>query len=208
MSWSPFWVLRRLIGHSLFNQVGPDTSHLRNVFIREFNNAQSNKEKYDMVARVAKEHANAICGNAGSVNVDDIRLLADNFAIGLWGETLYGSPEHHADGQVLRLSRRIITLAGDPWPSVWYSLQLFLKLATPGEPTRTESKVRAEVAVLAKRNFAKLEEYEHRNPESPMKTIRSLSVATGGGRSGPLSKFASEFSNLNVFGIVTPSPTI
>lgn len=45
MSWSPFWTLRRLIGESLFNYVGPDTSHHRNVFIREFNSTKSNAEK-------------------------------------------------------------------------------------------------------------------------------------------------------------------
>jgi hypothetical protein len=206
MSWSPFWTLRRLIGSSLFNEVGPATTHQRNAFIREFNNTKSNNEKYDMIARIAKEHADALTGEAQSADIHDIRHSADNFAIGLWGDTLYGNPEHHVDGNVLSLSERIITLAGDPWPSVWYSLQLFLRLVTPGEPTRAESKLRAEVAMVVKRNIAKLEEYERSNPEAPLKTIRSLSVATGGGRTGPLSKMASEFTNLNLFGLSRSSP--
>ena len=200
MSWSPFWTLRRLIGNSLFNYVGPETSHQRNVFIREFNHTKSNAEKFDTIARIANEHANALVGNNTTAEVDDIRYSADNFAIALWGETLYGNPHHHVGGQVLSLSETIINLAGNPWPSVWYSIQLFLKLVTPGEPTYSEAKLRAKVAKVVDKNVERLEEYERSNPEAPLKTIRNLSVMTGGGRTGPLSKFASEFTNLNLFG--------
>jgi len=200
MSWSPFWTLRRLIGNSLFNYVGPETSHQRNVFIREFNSTKSNSEKFDTITRIAIAHANALTGEASTADVDDIRYSADNFAIALWGETLYGNPNHHVGGRVLSLSETIIKLAGDPWPSVWYSFQLFLRLVPPGEPTRSEAKLRERVAQVVEKNIGKLEEFERNNPDAPLKTIRNLSVMTGGGRSGPLSKFASEFTNLNLFG--------
>lgn len=201
MSWSPFWTLRRLIGHSLFNDVGPNTSHHRNVFIREFNSTKSNSEKFDTIAKIATVHANALTGESSTAEVDDIRYSADNFAIALWGETLYGNPNHHVGGRVLSLSETIINLAGNPWPSVWYSFLLFLKLVNPGDPTRSEAKLRAKVAEVVKKNIGKLEEYEHNNPDAPLKTIRNLSVNTGGGRTGPLSKFAFEFTNLNLFGL-------
>jgi hypothetical protein len=200
MSWSPFWTLRRLIGNSLFNTVGPETSHQRNVFIREFNSTKSNSEKFDIITKIATAHANALTGDSTKAEIDDIRHSADNFAIALWGETLYGNPNHHVGGNVLKLSETIINLAGDPWPSVWYSFQLFLKLVTPGEPTRSEAKLQARVAKVVERNIGKLEEYERNNADAPLKTIRNLSVMTGGGRIGPLSKFASEFANLNLFG--------
>ncbi|KAH8889468.1 putative N-alkane-inducible cytochrome P450 [Thozetella sp. PMI_491] len=200
MSWSPFWTLRRLIGHSLFNYVGPETSHQRNVFIREFNANKANAEKFIMMTKIAHEHAYILTGEAQSAEVDDIRYSADNFAIALWGETLYGNPEHHVGGKVLSLSRTIVDLAGNPWPSVWYSLQLYLNMVNPGDPTRSESRIRSRVYEVVKRNIIRLEEYERENPEAPLKTIRTLSVMTGGGRSGPLSEFASEFTNLNIFG--------
>jgi len=200
MSWSPFWTLRRLIGNSLFNRVGPEITGHRNAFIREFNSTKSNQDKFSTISKVAKEHAEFLVGNAASADVDDIRYSADNFAIGLWGETLYANPEHHRDGKVLSLSEHIITLAGDPWPSVWYSIGLLFRLVTPGEPTRSESKIQAEVGEVVKNNLIKLEEYERLNPEAPPKTIRSLSMATGGGRHGPLSRPAAEFTNLNLFG--------
>ncbi|EEA27853.1 hypothetical protein TMatcc_003846 [Talaromyces marneffei ATCC 18224] len=200
MSWSPFWTLRRLIGESLFNYVGPDTSHHRNVFIREFNSTKSNAEKFSTIKRIAQEHANMLTGQAKAADVDDIRYSADNFAIALWGETLYGNPSHYIGGRVLELSETIITLAGNPWPSVWYSIQLFFKMVTPGEPTRSESKLRQKVAKVVEANMEKLEAYEKANPQAPLKTIRNLSVMTGGGKTGPLSKFASEFTNLNLFG--------
>lgn len=88
MNWSPFWTLRRLIGNSLFNQVGPQIVHPRNVFIREFNNNKANEAKFDTIRKIAKAHANALTGAGKSADVDDIRYSADNFAIALWGETL------------------------------------------------------------------------------------------------------------------------
>jgi hypothetical protein len=141
-----------------------------------------------------------LTGEGSTAVVDDIRYSADNFAIALWGETLYGNPNHHVGGRVLSLSETIINLTGDPWPSVWYSFQLFLKLVNPGDPTRSEAKLRARVAKVVEGNIGKLEEYERNNPDSPPKTIRNLSIMTGGGRTGPLSKLASEFTNLNLFG--------
>lgn len=83
-------------------------------------------------------------------------------------------------------------------------MQLFLKLVAPGEPTRSEANLRAKVPKVVERNLRKLEEYERNNPDAPMKTIRNLSVMTGGGRTGPLSKFAAEFTNLNLFGSFPP----
>ncbi|KAN0074815.1 hypothetical protein V8E54_007426 [Elaphomyces granulatus] len=167
MAWSPFRTLRRLIGNSLFNE--------RNAFIHEFNSARSNSKKFDTITIM---HANALTGGGSTAEVDDIRYFADNFAIALWGETLYGNSNHHM---------------------LWYSFQLFLKLVAPGEPTRSEAKLRARVANVVQRNIGILEEYECSNPDAPLKTIRNLSIMTGGGRTGPLSKLASEFTNLNVF---------
>lgn len=200
MSWSPFYTLRRLIGHSLFNEVGPETSNQRNVFIREFNTTKSNSEKFDSIAKIATAHANALTGEVSTNEVDDIRSSADNFAIALWGETLYAKPNYYLDGRVMGLSEAILALVGNPWPSIWYSFLLFLKLVNPGEPTRSEAKLRAKVADLIEEDIGNLTEYEQNNTDAPLKTIRNLSVMTGGGLTGPLSKFAFEFANLNLFG--------
>ena len=200
MSWSPFSTLRRLIGNSLFNYVGPETSHQRNVFIREFNSTKSNAEKFDIITKIATAHVNALAGEGSTVEVANITNAADDFALALWGETLYGNSQNHVGGRVLSLSETILDLAGDPWPSIWYSLRLFLKLVTPGEPTRSEAKLRANLAKVVDGNMRILEDHERNNPDAPLKTIRNLSVMTGGGRTGPLSPFATEFTNLNVFG--------
>ncbi|EMC97044.1 hypothetical protein BAUCODRAFT_106297 [Baudoinia panamericana UAMH 10762] len=208
MSWSPFWTLRRLIGNSLFNYVGPEVSHQRNVFIREFNKDKANAEKVETIVRIAQTHADALTCDVDSADIPDIRYSADNSAIAFWGETLYGNPHRHASlpqtrpvgGKVLELSEHIITLAGNPWPSVWYSFQLFFMMVTPGEPTRSEAALRLKVGKVVEGNVTKLEEYERNNPEAPLKTICNLSVMSGGAKTGPLSKFASEFTNLNLFG--------
>ena len=199
ISWSPFSTLRRLIGNSLFNCVGPETSHQRNLFIREFNSTKSNSEKFHTIAKIADAHVKVL-GGEGSTEIANITHAADNFALALWGETLYGNPQNHVGGRVLSLSGKILDLAGNPWPSIWYSVQLFLKMVTPGEPTRSEAKLRGEVAQIVDRNLKILGEHERNNPNAPLKTIRNLSVMSGGGRTGPLSPFASEFSALNIFG--------
>ena len=203
MSWSPFSTLRRLIGSNLFNHVGPEISHQRNVFIREFNSTKSNSEKFDTITKIARAHINVLASEGSTAEIANITNAADDFALALWGETLYGNPQNHVGGQILGLSKIILDLAGDPWPSIWYSFQLFLKLVTPGEPTRSEAKLRKKVTKVVDRNMEILEEHERRNPDAPLKTIRNLSVMSGGARTGPLSQFASEFTSLNIFGLFT-----
>lgn len=52
--WTPFWTLRRLIGGSLTNQVGPQVTHSRNTFVREFNNTKVNEGKFGIFRRSPK----------------------------------------------------------------------------------------------------------------------------------------------------------
>lgn len=203
MNWSPFCTLRRLIGESLFTYVGPETSHQRKLFIREFNSTKSHCEKFDTITKIATAHANALTGEDSTAEVDDIRHTVNDFAIALWGEILYGNPNNYVDGRVSSLADTIINLASSPWPSIWYSFQLFLKQVSLGKSTRSEAKLQARVTKVIERNIKKLEEYEHNNPDAPLKTIRNLSFMTGGGRTGPLSEFASQFTNLNLFGSST-----
>ena len=200
MSWSPFSTLQRLIGPNLFNHVGPEVSHQRTAFIREFSSTKSNFEKFDTIAKIAAAHVNALADESSTAEVANITIAADSFALALWGETLYGNPQNHIGGRILSVADTILHSAGDPWPSIGYSFRLLLKLVSPGEPTRSEAKLRAEVAKIVDGNMRILEEHERKNPNAPLKTIRNLSVMTGGGRTGPLSPLASEFTNLNIFG--------
>ena len=198
---SPWWTLRRLIGFSLFNYVGSDTVHLRNVMIREFNSSKSNAEKFNTIMDIATVHVNALTNGTGEV--ENVKEVAENFAISLWGEVLYANPSNHVDGRILSLSEILLQLAASPWSSVLYATQVFLKLVTPGEPTRSEAKVRARAVRIIEDNLQKLERYEASNPNAPLKAIRNLSVNTGGSRAGSLSKFGTEFTKLNLFGWVS-----
>lgn len=203
-SWSPFWTLIRLLDNNLFDDVGPESRRQRAVFIREFNHPRSNVDKFDDIMRIATDHVKGMAGGASQGEVADIRHVADNFAATLWGDILYGRSDALTDGRVMSAASEILRRAGSPWPSALYSFMLTLGLVEPGKPTPSEAKVRAEIEDLYKKNVQHLEEYEHNNPDSPMKTIRSLSVANGGERTGPLSKFATQFARLNVFGKSSP----
>ena len=126
-SWSPFYTMQRLIGKSLFNEVGPEISHHRNVFIREFNTVKSNSEKFETIAKIGTAQANALTGEGSNVELDDIKSSADNFAIALWGETLYANPDYYLGGRVLSFSDAILMLVCNDWQTVWYSFLLFLR---------------------------------------------------------------------------------
>ena len=197
---SPWWTLRRMIGPNLFNYVGPDTARQRSAMIREFSSLKSNAERFNTIFETAKAHIDALTGGFPSTEVEDMKYAAESFAIALWGEVLYGNPSNHVDGRVLGLGKILLRLTGSPWPSVQYSCQVFLKLVTTGEPTRSEAKVKRRIEEVIEDNLEILEKYEHKNPNAPLKTIRSLSVNTGGARAGPLSRFATEFTKLNLFG--------
>ena len=163
-----------MIGNSLFNTVGPEASHQRNVFIREFNNTKSNSEKFDIVEEMSTAHINTLTGEDSTAEIDDFTHSTENFAVSLWGEILYGNPNYHVGGHVLSLAGIILKLAGDPWPPIWYFFQLLLKRVTPGESTRSEAKLRTKVSEVIEKSIGKLEEYERDHPDAPLKTIRNL----------------------------------
>ncbi|KAF2626373.1 putative N-alkane-inducible cytochrome P450 [Macroventuria anomochaeta] len=199
-SWSPFWTLTRLLDRNLFDDVGHEAMRQRGVYIREFNNPTSNVGKFEGVLRVATEHVKAIVGDADAARIGDIRHAADNFAATLWGDTLYGRSDALTDDRVMRVADEILRRAGSPWPSALYSFMLTFGLVEAGKPIPSEARIRAEIEDLYKKNVQHLENYERSNPDSPVKTIRSLSVADGGKRTGPLTILATQFARINVFG--------
>ena len=123
----------------------------------------------------------------------------------MWGEILYGNPLYHLDGEVIRLSDMILELAASPWSPIKYTIELFLGLVRLGTPTRSERKIKDRVDKVVGNTIQRLEEFEQSNPGAAPKTIRNLSIVSGGGRTGPLTDFAQDFANLNLFGMVLRS---
>lgn len=201
-SWSPFWTLIRLLDSTTFDDIGHEAMRQRAIFIREFNNPKSNIGKFDGIMKIARTHVENIASTESTGMTDDIRLTADHFAAGLWGEILYGRSDLHADSRVMRVADEILRRAGSPWSSALYSLMLTLKLVKPGKPIPSEAKIRDEIQDIFNDNFQHLENFEKNNPGAPLRTIRSLSVSDGGETTGPLTRFATMFSRLNVFGML------
>ncbi|KAM7217249.1 Cytochrome P450 [Rhypophila decipiens] len=205
VNWTPVSTLGRLIGNpALISNVGPETDHQRNVMLREFNGTKSNKTKFETVLRIATEHcANLVpAGELESIRISDIRGATDRFAISLWGDILYGNPASHTDGKIVDVSNIILTRMVVPWSAFWHNLQLVLGLTSRGQPTAYEAKIRAQVSNIIDNNVNKLHEYETKDNSSMLgtKSIRAISVLTGGSINGPLSKFASEFARVNLCG--------
>ena len=123
---------------------------------------------------MATAHIDALIGEGSIAEIGDITHSTENFAVALWGELLYGHPKYHVGGHVLSLAGIILKLAGDPWPPIWYFFQLLLKRVTPGEPTRSEAKLRTKVSDIIEKNIGILEEYERDKPDAPLKVIRKL----------------------------------
>jgi hypothetical protein len=208
--WSPFATLRRLAGKTLFAET--DSSiwlpH-RKVFNREFNVSKSLAEKFDTISRFAQAHADAMTTDQSATIVTDIKRATDDYVISVWGEILYGNPLNHVDSSVWNVSEKVLFLSGNIWGSVKYSIHNFLGMLPPRSSTGSEAKVRKEVVDIIDRNMKVLCHYEKNNKEAPLKLMRRLSIITGGKKNGPLSEFASEFANLNVFGNhVTQNPKV
>ncbi|KAK4216798.1 putative cytochrome P450 [Rhypophila decipiens] len=206
VNWTPVSTLGRLIGNpALISNVGPETDHQRNVMLREFNGTKSNKTKFETILRIATEHcANLVpAGALESARIPDMRSVVDRFAISLWGDILYGNPASHTDGKIVDVSNIILTRMVVPWSAFWHNLQLVLGLTSRGQPTAYEAKIRAQVGNIIDNNVNKLHEYEAKDMSSSLlgtKSIRAISVLTGGSINGPLSKFASEFARVNLCG--------
>ena len=189
-----------MIGDNLFSHASPETNYRRNIFIKEFNNNKANSEKFDAVKKIAAKHVESVAGAGSHGIISNVDHLVSTFAVSMWGEVLYANPKYHEDGEVLRLAEKIMALAGNPWSAISYTIQLMLKIVSPDCSTRSEAKVRVKVDRKVAESIKCLEDHESKDPHSPMKLIRMLSVKSGGRETGPLSKFAMDFANLNLFG--------
>lgn len=199
--WSPFWTLKRLINDNLFDYVGPTIRQQRGLFLREFNSPRANASKFDEVLKIATEHVNSIVAEGeDSADVSDMRHLTDTFAVSLWGTSLYGRTDHSSSDQIIRVADDILSKAGGPWSSIVYSFLLTFRLITPGDPTRSEIRLKNESEAIIADNMSCLANYERDNPDAPARTMRNISIASGGERKGPLTKFAGQLARLNLFG--------
>lgn len=149
---------------------------------------------------IATWHIDALAGESLKADINDICHAANDFAISMWGEILYGNPGYYLSGEVLTLAEEIMDRAGSPWSSIWYNIQSFVGLIAPGAPTRSERKIKEGVDRIIGNSIQGLEECELNDAEAPLKLLRNLSVNSGGERTGPLSKPASDFAKLNFFG--------
>jgi len=150
--------------------------------------------------RLAKTHVDSLIDKqANSVTVDIIPRM-DIFAISLWRTILYGSSNSETDSRALSLAKEIGARVTDPWPSLWYSINVILGLVNAGEPLGSDKALRTQLDDLIARSIQNLENNEHLHPEAPLTSLRGLSARTHGSVTEGLSQTAIEFARLNAFG--------
>lgn len=150
--------------------------------------------------RLAQAHVNSLVHEqANSATVDIIHRI-DIFAISLWRTLLYGGSDSKTDSRALSLAKDIGARVTDPWPSIWYSINVILGFVNAGEPLGSDKTLRSELDELVEGSIQRLENHERLNPEAPPTSLRGLSTKTHGGENGPLSRTAIEFARLNAFG--------
>ena len=91
----------------LLNEVGPKTNQHQDAFHRQFDSPKSNAENFATIAKIEWIHSNVLANDSIAVDVGDIRQAADNFAIALSEEMLYGDLHRDVDGRVPSLSNVI-----------------------------------------------------------------------------------------------------
>ena len=136
---------------------------------------------------------------ANSATVDIIPHV-DIFAISLWRTILYGSSNSETDSRALSLANEIGARVTDPWPSLWYSINVILGFVNAGEPLGSDKVLRAQLDDLITESVRNLEEHERLNPHAPPTSLRGLSARTHGSVLEGLSQTAIEFARLNAFG--------
>lgn len=150
--------------------------------------------------RLAETHVKSLVHEqANSATVDVIHRM-DIFAISLWRTLLYGGSDSKTDNGALGLAKEIGARVTDPWPSIWYSINVMLGFVTAGEPLGSDKILRSELDELVKGSIEHLQNHERLNPEASPTSLRGLSTKTNGDVTGPLSRTAIEFARLNAFG--------
>jgi hypothetical protein len=200
IGFSPFWFLRRIVGPSLVNYKGPHLSIYRAGFIREFISTESLAKNFNTTREHAKAHVSDLVDEQADNGMVEIVSRIDIFAITLWRTLLYGSSDGETDSHVLDLAKAIGARVTDPWPSIWYAINVFLGLVDPGHPFGFDKVLRGQLDNLIDKSLEQLQEHECLNPGAPRTSLRGLSASTHGGTSGPLSQTAIEFAHLNAFG--------
>ena len=197
---SPTWLLRRIVGPSLPNYTGPHLSTYRAGFIREFNSTESLSKDFDTIKTLAQTHVNSLMQERANSATLDIIPRVDLFAISLWRTLLYGSSDSETDSRALNLANEIGARVTDPWPSLWYSINVILGFVDAGEPLGSDKALRAQLDDLITESVLNLEDYERLNPQAPPTSLRGLSARTHGSVIEGLSPTAIEFARLNTFG--------
>lgn len=169
-------------------------------FIREFNSTESLARNFDTIRKLAQTHVDDLIDRKASSTIVDIILRMDVFAISLWRNLLYGSSDSETDSCALSLAKEIGARVTDPWPSLWYSINVILGLVKAGEPLGSDKALRTQLDNLIDRSVQNLEMHEHLNPEAPPTNLRGLSTRTHGSVIEGLSPTAIEFARLNAFG--------
>lgn len=136
---------------------------------------------------------------AGSTSVNIIPRI-DMFAISLWRTILYGSSDRETDSCALSLAKEIGARVTDPWPSLWYSINVTLGWVKAGEPLGSDKALRTQLDDLITKSVRNLENHERLNPQAPPTSLRGLSARTHGSAIEGLSPTAIEFARLNAFG--------
>jgi hypothetical protein len=169
-------------------------------FIREFNSTESLARNFDTMRKLAQTHVDDLIDRKASSTIVDIIPRMDVFAISLWRNLLYGSSDSETDSCALSLAKEIGARVTDPWPSLWYSINVILGLVKAGEPLGSDKALRTQLDNLIDRSVQNLEMHEHLNPEAPPTSLRGLSTRTHGSVIEGLSPTAIEFARLNAFG--------
>jgi hypothetical protein len=175
-------------------------STYRAGYICEFNSTESLAKSFDTVRTLAQTHVDGLIDEQANRATVDIIPRMDIFAISLWRTILYGSSDSETNSRALSLAKEIGARVTDPWPSIWYSINVIFGLVNAGEPLGSDKALRTQLDELIARSVQNLESHERLNPQAPPTSLRGLSARTHGSVTEGLSTTAIEFARLNAFG--------
>jgi hypothetical protein len=194
-SGSPFTNLRRFVGPSLFNFVGEEARVARAAYAPILTGVKALENNCQFLLQLCEKHINRISNSSALRR--DLKRLADDFAMDLWGQFLFEMPDAHLDaGDLLRSTTdSIAEVVIDVRHNFLHGLK-----AKVGLPDPVEDKLVRDFAVVVQSRLDHIIRKEQSGVKMVFSTLRKFCTATGGPSDGAFNAATYGLARQGLFG--------
>jgi cytochrome P450 len=193
---SPFTNLRRFVGPSLFNFVGTEATVARAAYAPILTGAAALENNCEFLLGLCEKHVDRVA-NSSPILQRDLKRLADDFAMDLWGQFLFEMSDAHLDaGDLLRSTTSgIADLVIDVRHNFFHDLKARIGLPDPPEDELVKN-----FAEIVQTRLVHIARKEQSGAKMTFNTLRKFCIATGGPKDGPFNPGTYGLARQGLFG--------